>query len=111
MERLSKGDLIERMKMIIGNEITEDFSALSAYLDIAESKILNRQYPFGVPENAEVETRYQQMQVEIAVFLYNKRGAEGETAHTENGVTRNYGGTTDVPPELLAQVTPYGMVV
>ncbi len=111
MERLSKNDMVERMRSLIGNETIEDFNLLSAYLDIAEFKILNRQYPFGFPENAEVETRYQQIQLEIAVFLYNKRGAEGETGHTENGVTRNYGGANDVPPELLAQITPYGMVI
>lgn len=111
MERVLKTDMVQTMGALIGIDPVEKFSMLSAYLDMAEAKILNRQYPFGVPDNAEVEARFQQTQIEIAIFLYNKRGAEGESGHTENGVTRSYGGSTDVPPELLAQITPYGVVI
>lgn len=111
MKRISETEMVKKTGALIGIDAVENFDMLSAYLDLAESKILNRQYPFGVPDGTEVEERYQQVQIEIAIFLYNKRGAEGESGHTENGVTRSYGGSTDVPPELLAQITPYGMVV
>jgi hypothetical protein len=45
------------------------------------------------------------LQCEIAAYLLNKRGAEGQTSHTENGITRNYGGA-DVPESMLSSIIP-----
>lgn len=39
---------------------------------------------------AEVEPRFEFIQFQIAVRLWNIRGIEGEVGHTENGVARNY---------------------
>lgn len=82
---------------------------LSAYLAIAEDKVLRKLYPFddtikGIPE------RYHMTQIEIAAYLLNKRGAEGETAHSENGVSRSYE-DGDVPPSLYRDIIPYAGVV
>lgn len=81
----------------------------SAFLAMAGNAILNRAYPFFTDEElqaVEVPVRYQNLQVEIAVFLINKRGAEGQTAHNENGINRSYenGG---IPNSMLKQVTPF----
>lgn len=38
----------------------------------------------------EVEPRFEFIQFQIAVRLWNIRGFEGETEHTENGVKRSY---------------------
>lgn len=105
-------DMIDRMRAIIGPGVidVDNDAILSMYLDIAADKILNRRYPFRRPANAEVEPQYRQAQLEIAVFLFNKRGAEGESLHSENGVSRSYGMDTDVPAGLLQQVTPRGRV-
>jgi hypothetical protein len=37
--------------------------------------------------------------------MFNKRGAEGETAHSENGVSRSYS-SASVSEELLREITP-----
>lgn len=105
-------DLLTRMKKIIGEDVFghDDDELLSTYLDLAAEKILNRRYPYRVPEDAEVEPRYYGIQLEIAVYLFNHRGSEGESLHSENGISRSYGGQTDVPPDLLRRVTPKGMV-
>ena len=109
---MERQDMIRRMKAIIGPQSfgVDDDELLSMYLDIAAEKILNRRYPFRRPDNVDVEPQYQQIQIEIAVFLFNKRGIEGESLHSENGVSRSFGLSTDVPPELLWQVTPRGRV-
>lgn len=73
MKRISETEMVKKTGALIGIDAVENFDMLSAYLDLAESKILNRQYPFGVPDDTEVEERYQQVQIEIAIFLYNKR--------------------------------------
>ena len=49
-------------------------------------------------------------QVEVAAYLLNKRGAEGETAHSENGISRSYE-DGDVPSSLLRDIVPYAGVV
>ena len=104
--------MLERVRRIVGDTYgADDDELLSGYLDLAAEKILNRRYPFGVPEGAEVEPVYHGLQIEIAVYLFNKRGAEGESLHSENGISRSYGGQTDVPPDLMHRVTPKGMVM
>lgn len=109
---MTSEELLSRMQAIIGDETYghDDTELLSTYLDLAAEKILNRRYPFRIPEGAEVDPQYYGIQLEIAVYLFNHRGSEGESLHSENGISRSYGGQTDVPPELLMRVTPKGMV-
>ena len=81
----------------------------SAFLATAGQAILNRAFPFKTDEemqNLAVPVRYQHLQCEIAVYLMNKRGAEGEQTHNENGINRSYenGG---IPNSMLKQVTPF----
>ena len=44
-------------------------------------------------------------QIQIAVELFSKRGAEGQTGHSENGISRSYE-SADVSPSLLKRITP-----
>ena len=83
----------------------DDDGILSTYLRIARRKILNRMYPYGVIDGLNVPQKYESLQLEVAAYLLNKRGAEGETLHNENGVQRTYGGA-DVPSAMLAEITP-----
>ena len=88
-----------------------DGVVLSTYLSIAESAILNRLYPYTTDdEEKSVPKKYHSLQVEIAAYMLNKRGAEGETQHIENGIHRNYG-SADVPAEMLMRITPYVGVI
>lgn len=56
-----------------------------------------------------VEEQYLDVQLRIAVSLYNKVGAEGEVMHIEGAITRSYD-STDVPKALLAEITPKAKV-
>ena len=87
----------------------EEDSTLSFYLDQARDLILNRLYPYMDSEEyseAFMPTKYDHKQVQIAAFLMNKRGAEGETRHIENGINRSYKGAY-VPEDMLRDVMPY----
>lgn len=73
-------------------------------LDAATEIIMQRRYPFeDWPD--ELENRYFGLQIRIAVDLFNKIGAEGETSHSENGVSRTYG-AENVSTDLLAEIIP-----
>ena len=59
---------------------------------------------------SEVPEKYGALQCEIAAYMLNKRGAEGQTSHSENGITRSYE-NADVPSSMLKVVTPHVGVI
>jgi len=77
---------------------------LAAYLSLAANEVLRRAFPYDNTQNA-VPDKYAMTQCQIAQYLWNKRGAEGQTSHGENGINRSYesGG---IPASLLNQITP-----
>ena len=105
MTEQRKIDMLRRM--MDGDET--DQGILEVYLELAKQKILNRMYQFKTDleyETLEVPAKYEMTQLNIAVYMLNKRGAEGEIQHIENGIHRNYG-SSDVPDALLKDVVPY----
>ena len=99
---MTQTEKLTLLKAMVGESDTEE--VLLAYLNIAGNKILNRAYPYGTDET-EVPKRYEFLQCEVAAYLLNKRGAEGQTSHSENGISRSYE-SADVPESMLGAVTP-----
>lgn len=85
-------------------EINTD-AVILAYLRLAGRKVIDRCYPYR-SDVKDVPARYAMNQVEIAVYLMNKRGGEGETAHGENGVSREYE-SAGVPESMLKNIVPF----
>lgn len=103
---MTDADKLMMVKAMTG-EADED--VLSAYLSIAGSKVCRRAYPFD-PSATEVPAQYGYLQVEIAVYLLNKRGGEGELSHSENGISRSYE-NGDVPESMMRQIVPMAGVL
>lgn len=99
---MKKEDMKSRLSVL--TDETDD-RILSTFLDIAAEKILAKCYPFR-PDERDVPSRYHGTQLEIAAYLLNKRGAEGETSHSENGVNRSYE-SASVPDSMLKNVVPF----
>lgn len=99
---MTQAEKLTLLKAMVGESDTEE--VLLAYLNIAGGKIINRAFPYGT-EDSEVPARYDFLQCEIAAYLLNKRGAEGQTSHSENGISRSYE-SADVPESLIGAVTP-----
>jgi len=97
-------DLEKRVELAIRIEPdTENDDVLDSLLSSAGSLVLNRMYPFGYAEDMLVPTRYEEIQIQLAVELYTQRGAEGQTGHGENGINRSW-------PEknrLLSMIVPH----
>jgi len=94
---------------ILGYMVDEtDETMLSFYLDNAKSVILNKLYPYDHDDNfaPELPERYYGLQVRLAAYMINKRGAEGETQHNENQIYRYYG-SADIPNEYLNEIVPF----
>ncbi len=98
---------LERLKIRIPENTNE--LELEDLLESAKAVILSRRFPFGeVP--SDIEERYKDLQIRIAVEMYNKLGAEGEIAHSENGISRTYS-SASVSEELLREIMPKAGVV
>ena len=97
---------LDQLKTLLGKQgdNSED-DLLLMLLTLSAQKILDRVYPYD-DSIEEVPSRYATKQVEIAVYLYNKRGAEGQISHSENGISRAYE-SADVPESLMKGITPY----
>lgn len=98
---------IKALKQIVGNDYTDEL--LSTYLSIAGQKIIARAFPYD-NDKKEVPLQYDYLQIEISAYLVNKRGAEGETAHSENGISRTYE-NADVPNSMLREIVPFCGVI
>lgn len=99
-------DQVELVKTMTG-EANE--STVSSYLAVAGAKICRRLYPFDTSIQ-EVPAQYYFLQAEIAAYLLNKRGAEGELSHSENGISRSYE-NGDIPESMMRQITPMAGVL
>lgn len=98
---------LERLKKRIPEE--PDDGVLEDVLESAKNIILGRRHPFDEwPED--VEPRYQDLQIRIAVDMYNRIGAEGQIGHSENGISRSWGEEW-VSGQLLREIVPYAGVL
>ncbi len=101
-------DVLKRLKLRIPEESNDEL--LFDILESAKNLILFKRYPFAKDTPLELENKYIELQLQIAIRMYNKIGAEGETAHSESGVNRSYGSSAEYE-DLLARVIPKGAVL
>ena len=86
----------------------ESDQLLLSFIRQAGYVILTRLYPYKDDEEIEataVPKRFEWKQIQVAAFLMNKRGAEGEIRHNENGIVRHYKNAY-VPEDMLWDVVP-----
>lgn len=101
---MTNEEKISRLAVLISPD-TADSELLSILIEQAEGIVLNRRYPLGAPENTKVPAKYEHIQLQIALELFSKMGAEGQIAHNENGISRTYE-AADVSPSLLKRIVP-----
>ena len=94
----------EKLVMLQSMTGETDQNVLSTYLALAKGVVIAKAFPYGKGKE-EIPYPYHTVHVEIAAYMLNKRGAEGETAHSENGVSRTYE-DGDIPSTLLRRITP-----
>lgn len=89
---------LEKLKLLLENPQVSD-DVLVFYLDNASEIICE------LRNSDIVESKYSNIQIKIAIEMFNKRGAEGQTSHSENGISRTYE-KSDISHSLLSQITP-----
>lgn len=101
---MTNAEKLAKLVVLIEPDTATD-DLLFYLLEQAEGIVLNRRFPFGPPDGATVPTAYEHIQLQIAVELFSKMGAEGQTAHNENGVNRSWE-AGDISPSLLRRIVP-----
>ena len=103
---------LEDLKIYL--KITDDSEddLLSLLLSKAENKVLNKRYPYGYSDEEKEKAleKYSDIVLDIAVYLYNKQGAEGQTAHSENGISRSYE-NAGIPDSFVQDIIPVAKLV
>lgn len=89
-------------KMLDPSDSTTDETA-NAYLAAAGKAVINLAFPFGDGTET-IPEKYNYEQIEIALYMLNKRGAEGEVKHAESGTDRTFE-TADIPVSLRSRIT------
>ena len=104
---MTEVEKLSMLRIMVGQPNDGDWTddMLISYLAIAGNAIINRAYPYD-DTVTEVPRRYGYLQCEIANYLLNKRGAEGQTNHSENGISRSYE-NAGVPESMLSEIVPH----
>ena len=103
MDSMNEEEKLIALRAMVGGSDTDE--VLSTYLKLAGRKIIARAFPYDNTVT-EVPVQYDTLQCEIAAYMLNKRGAEGQTSHSENGISRSYE-NADIPASMLKVVTPH----
>ena len=105
---MTSEEKLTALRAMVGDSDSD--SVLSTFLTLAGNKILTKAYPYEDISEKEVPTQYEYLQVEIAAYMLDKRGAYGQITHSENGIQRQYE-NADVPYSMLKTITPYCGVI
>lgn len=97
-------DILAMLQRRVGDLVDEE--TLLDYVLIAQHIILERRYGMveNYPEN--FPDRYLITCFQIALYLINRDGSEGQMSHSEGGIMRTYK-NANIPEDLLVDVIPF----
>lgn len=101
---------VEKNALVKAMTDEADDSVISAFLAMAGEAICHYCDPFETIEAADILAKYGSAQCKLAAYYLNKRGADGQTSHSENGISRSYE-SGDIPPSIMREITPICGVV
>jgi hypothetical protein len=99
-------ELLEKLKVKCvarGLEYSDD--VLTSELEDAIA-VVNERRGYVPSPSSPYEVQYKSLIVKMALYAITKIGAEGETAHSENGISRVYATAGDYPEDLLNEIIP-----
>lgn len=104
--------MTEETKSLLVQSMTDETqeTVIAAFLEMAGDALYKYADPYGMRDKAAFLDQYGDLQVRAAAYFLNKRGADGEMVHGENGTSRHYE-AGDLPPSLLRELVPVCGVV
>lgn len=102
---MTPGEMADAVMALVGEP--RYFDLIPYYLQMAEEAVVSHLFPYR--EDAiwgDVPEKHHMATCQIAAYLINRRGAEGETQHIESGVSRTYEKST-IPSGFFAGMVPF----
>lgn len=94
-----EAEILADLVTYLGDEVSDaDKPVLFILIQRAIRKVCAKRYPFGYTD-AEKEAavkRYRDTVFAAAVYYWAKQGADGESNHSENGISRAYEKEDDI---------------
>ena len=89
MTAMSDAEKLTMIKSMLGITDTSMDALLTTYLTASQREILTWRYSYGeIPNWVPVE--YEMTQIHAVVAGFSQRGAENQTGHSENGISRQF---------------------
>lgn len=98
------------IRVFLPSDATISDAVLNAYLGFAEKEILNWLYALYPEAEEEFSEKYDTVQVMSVVVGLGLVGGNGESSHSENGISRQFEYSTMLS-FIRANVSPYMRVV
>lgn len=109
MDDKALSDFVGELKSLL---ISRDFDITDKDTPILRYEIkraiaqINRCRRFKATDEKPYDKKYEDLIIPLAISSFAKIGAEGQTVHSENGITRHYTSGGDYPKELLREIIP-----
>lgn len=88
------------------SDMTISDDVVNTFFQLSKNAILLKRFPYLKDiSTKELPSIYDSLCVRLAVYMYNKQGAEGEISHTENGVSIKWE-NGDLPESMMSEVIP-----
>lgn len=108
---MTDAEKLVQLKALLQITDTTQDATLAVYLSLARDEILSWLYSGKTPEGVtDVPERYIPTQIMAVVAGYGLMGAENQTAHSENGISRTFK-YSDMVQYIRANTFAYVQVV
>lgn len=111
MATKSINELTNELRIILqsrGFNVTDsnEASVLLSYEVKKAINEVNRCRRFNPTDDKLYDVKYEDVIIPLCLCSFAKIGAEGQTSHSENGITRNYTTGGDYPQDMLNGIVP-----
>ena len=102
-----EAEILQDIIIYLGDEVGEaDKPLLLILINRAIRKVCAKRYPWGYTDKEKdmAVERYRDTIFEAAVYYCAKQGADGESSHSENGISRSYQNEADIYFDVIPMV-------
>lgn len=101
---MDHAEMASRVSRLVGDDRFDGL--VPEYLETAKAAIVARRWPYDQSKTwDDVPEAYHALACDIAAYLVNRRGSEGETSHSESGTSRSYE-SAGIPDTYLRCIVP-----
>jgi hypothetical protein len=102
-----EADILVDVSTYLGDEVSiQDNPVLLILINRAIRKVCSKRYPYGYTdvEKEMAVSKYRDVVFDAVIFYWAKQGSEGQSSHSENGISRGYQSEDDLYFDVVPMV-------